>query len=103
MPQDRTPGSIKGKSVSYEVVIFNPSDSPKVHDLGLDLGRNSVAGYITCDGPGDIQVQFSQDGFDFSGVHTLKPDEVLDLEYYNIKIIHVLSTGIVSSYRILVI
>jgi hypothetical protein len=103
MPQDRTPGPIKGKSKAYEETSFTVAKSPVEYDVHLNLGRNSTEGYVVCDGPGDIKLEFSSDGVVFSDQHTLKEDEILELEYYDIHTIRVTSSGVISAYRILVI
>lgn len=103
MPQDRTPGPIKGLSKAYEVTSFTSSISPVVYDVNLNLGRHSIDGYIVCDGTGDILIEFSSDGIKFSDQHTLKEDEILLLEYYDIHTIRITHSGTDSSYRILVI
>lgn len=92
----------RGRSVAYEDTNFVAGDSPAVHDINADLGRNGRDGYITNDGEGNITVEISDEGATYGGSHTLKKDETLELtgtDIDSIKITHVAD----SSYRIFVI
>lgn len=93
----------RGNSVSYEEASFESGDSPTVLQIADDLGRNGRGGYIANDGDGDftIEVANHKDG-DYGGVHTVKKDEVLELNGMNIariRITHVAD----SSYRAMVV
>lgn len=104
MPQDKVPGNIQGKTVSYESTSFTAGDSPVVLDVYTDLKKRScVDGYVTCDGDGDIIVEFSDDGTTYGGQHTLKSDEILELEYIKARLIRITHSGTDSSYRVLVV
>lgn len=88
---------------SYEDSNFVSGDSPATHDFNADTGRNAVDGYIKCDGPGDIQVDYSMNGLTFGDKFTMKEGEAVWLLHYNIDKIRVTHTGTDSSYRIVLI
>lgn len=99
VPDTRTS---RGKSLSYEDTSFTTGDSPVVHDVNTDLGRNSRDGYISNDGSGSLVIQFSDDGITYGSTHTLKSNEVMyldGLDIDSIKIVWVADT----SYRIMVV
>jgi len=93
---------IEGRSISYEDTSFVSGDSPAVCDVNGDLGRNGHDGYIINDGPGDIQVEISDNGTDYGGVHTLKAGERISLTRLDVNRIR-LTWVSDSAYRILVI
>lgn len=93
---------ISGRTFSYEDTSFVTGDSPVVHDVNTDLSRNAVNGYIVCDGGGDIKIEFSDNGSDWGGQHTLKRGDVINLQGLSIDSIRV--TWVTdSAYRILVL
>lgn len=93
---------IEGRTTSYEDTNFVAGDSPAVHDVNTDLGRNSHTGYIICDGGGDITIEFSNDGSTYGGSHTLKQDETMNLDLIDIDRIRI--TWVANSaYRIFVL
>jgi hypothetical protein len=101
---DRVPDVIvtRGRSVSYEDTSFLTGDSPAVHDVNTDLGRNGRDGYVVNDGAGNFTVEISDDGTNYGGAHTLKIGEVLKLGGVDIDKIRV--TWVANSaYRIFVI
>lgn len=91
-----------GDTVSFEDENFVTGDSPAVLDvytnlIGLD-GKNRPGhkGFFTNDGPGDIQVEFSADGTNYGGQHTLRGGETLtlnDLTIKKIRLTYVSPTG----------
>ena len=103
MPQDKVPGNIQGRTVSFEDSSFVSGESPVVHNIKGALKHNAVDGYIVCDGQGDILVEFSDDGTNYGGQHTLQKNDVLSLKYLNVNLIRITHSGTDSSYRILVI
>lgn len=92
---------VDGDTVSYEDINFVTGDSPIVFDTFTDLGRICHEGYIINDGSGDILVEFSTNGTDYGGQHTLKSGEQLVLN--NLKIKKIKLTWVAdSAYRVLV-
>lgn len=75
---------IEGRSKKYEDSSFTSGDSPAVHDVNNDLGRNAHDGYIVNDGPGDLTWAFSDDGVTYGDAHTIKKDETVKLTGLNI-------------------
>jgi len=59
---------------SYEGTLTT-GISPLLIDFNADAGRNSVDGWITNDGTGDISVAFSRDGVTFGDDWTMKEGE----------------------------
>jgi hypothetical protein len=47
---------------TYSDTSFVTGDSPVVHDINADLGRNGNKGYFVNDGAGDISLKISQSG-----------------------------------------
>jgi len=85
---------------SYEDTSFVAGDSPVVHDINTDLGRNSRIGYIVNDGPGDIEVEISEDGSNYNSKWTTKADERRGLAGNRIDSLRLTHTGTDSAYRI---
>lgn len=91
----------EGNTLAYEQANFTTGLSPTVIDFGTDSGgRICHVGYFINDGPGDIRFEFSNDGINYGGLHTMKPNEQLDLSQYSIKKIR-LTWVENSGYRIL--
>lgn len=87
---------------TFEDTSFVTGSSPVVHDVNSVLGRNGVDGYIINDGSGNFSVQFSSDGTSYGSKATLKEDEKMVFEAWDINSIKI--TWIAdSSYRILII
>lgn len=80
----RVVGRVQNNSVSYEDTNFASGDSPAVLAVNTDLGRNGYKGYFINDGPGDIQVEISNDGTIYGGTHTVRGGEQLALDDLNI-------------------
>jgi len=92
-----------GLTASFEDTNFESANSPALLDVNTALGRNGVEGYISCDGAGSILVEFSDNGTDYGGQHTLKADEVLNFDALNVDRITITHSGADSSYRVLVV
>jgi hypothetical protein len=93
-------GAYPGLNQTYEDTSFKAGDSPATHDFYTDVGRYVVDGYIICDGPGDIQVDYTRDGITYGAKWTMKSDEKMSLIRLDIKKIRITHTGTDSSYRI---
>ncbi len=94
--------STPGRTFKYEDISFQTGESPITLDVNTNLGRNATDGYLICDGPGNILVEFSDDGSSFGGQHTLKKRDKINLKNLNIDKIRI--TWITNSaYRILVV
>lgn len=91
-----------GNSVSYEDTSFVTGDSPAILAINVDLKRNGHDGYIINDGVGNIKVEISNDGTIYGGIHTIKQDEVLELNGIVINKIR-LTWVTDSSYRCFII
>ncbi len=96
-------GSWEYIAKTYEDSSFTAGDSPAIHNFNADTGRNSVDGWITCDGEGDIQVDYSINGVVYSDKFTMKKCETVNLVRMNINKIRIIHTGVDSSYRIFLI
>jgi len=72
-------GSYPGLNKVYEDTNFVTGDSPQTHDFNSDAGRNATDGYIICDGPGNIKVDYSRDGITFGEQWTMKKGEKVSL------------------------
>lgn len=92
-----------GLMKTYEDTSFVAGDSPATHNFYSDTDRVSVDGYLICDGPGSIQVDYSQDGISFSDKATLRSGESFNLRSLGIKKIRITHTGSDSSYRVVLV
>lgn len=98
----RTQSWIDGNSVSYEDTSFVTGDSPAVLAVNTDLGRDGHSGYIVNDGTGNFTAEISNDGTNYGGIHTVKTNEILNLD--NLVINKIRLTWVSnSSYRVLCI
>lgn len=88
---------------TYEDTSFVALDSPVVHDFNTDTGRNAVDGWLICDGPGDISVDFTRDGTTYGDQWTMKSKDVVDLLRLDINKIRITHSGTDSAYRIFLI
>lgn len=72
---------VDGTSKSYENTDFGTSNSPLVIDFNGDTGgKIGHKGWLIIDGPGDIEVEFSADGVNYGGIHTIKASERISLD-----------------------
>ena len=77
---------VDGTSISYENTDFNSGSSPLVLDFITDSGgKTGHKGWLIVDGPGDIQVEFSADGTNYGGIHTIKGAERISLDGMSIQ------------------
>ena len=93
-------GTVDKTNKTYEDTSFVVGDSPAVHDFFGDTARNSVDGYIICDGTGNISVDISRDGLTYDSAWTMKKGEVAILDHLTISKIRVTHSGTDSAYRI---
>ena len=87
---------------SYEDTNFVTGSSPATHNFNNDTGRNSVDGWIVCDGDGDIQVDISRDGISYGNKMTMKSGEIIDLLRWKVNKIRVTWVSD-SAYRIVLL
>lgn len=77
---------VDGTSVSYETTEFTSSASPAILNFNVDSGgKIGHKGWLICDGPGDIEVEISQDGNAYGGIHTIKGGERISLDGMSIR------------------
>ena len=95
-------GAYPGLNKTYEDTNFVVGDSPAVHDFHAATGRWAIDGWITCDGPGNIQVDYTRDGITYGDKFTMKDGETVDLLRLDIKKIRVTHVAD-SAYRIFLI
>lgn len=88
---------------SYEDTSFVAGDSPATIDFNADAGRNSIDGWIICDGVGDISVEISADGATFGDPFTMKNGENAILNNFDIDTVRISHTGTDSAYRVVLI
>lgn len=87
---------------TFEDTAFVTGSSPATHDVNAVLGRNGVDGYIINDGDGNIKVEFSSDGTSYGSKATIKKNEKLVFDGWDIDCIKITWVAD-SAYRILVI
>jgi hypothetical protein len=88
---------------AYEDDDFTAGESPVVHNFNTDMGYNSIMGWITCDGPGEIQVEFTRDGTTYGDPWRMFPGENTDLRGFDIHALRVTHLGTDTAYRIFLI
>ena len=96
-------GAYPGINKTYEDTSFEVGDSPVTHDFYSDTGRYASDGWITCDGPGNIQVDYTRDGITYGDKWTMKKGESVDLLRLDIKKIRITYVSATSGYRIFLI
>lgn len=94
---------IRALNKAYETSLFAVGDSPVVHNFNSDQGYNSLQGWITCDGPGDIVVEFTRDGTTYGDAWTMFGGENTDLKGLDIHAIRITHSGTDSAYRIFLV
>lgn len=90
----------KKKYFGSEDTAFGAGDSPATLDVNATLGRNSVDGYIHCDGSGDIIVTITEDGTTYGNNVRMKSGETLSLRALSIDSIKMTHSGTDSGYRV---
>lgn len=99
-----------GRPKVYETTVA-VAGTPNTHDVNTDLGRNGGDGYIVNDGPGELEVEISDDGVNFMGgaatgadePATLKKNEVLRLKGMTIDTLRIDADTDATAYRVVVI
>ena len=88
-------------NISYEDASFtDPGGSHLVtHSFNTDAGRNSVDGWLICDGAGSIGVEISRDGLNYGNRYTVKKGERISYERISINKVRILWSAD-SAYRI---
>jgi len=76
---------------------------PVTLSVNTDLGHNGGNGYLINDGPGDLEVDVSNDGLTFETDITVKEDEVLSLQGLSIHTLRIDATEDGTEYRVLVV
>ena len=87
-------------NATFEDTSFQAGDSPALLDFNSATGRNSVDGYVICDGPGSITVEFSRDGASFGGAWTMYAGEMIGVRNFDIDTLRITHTGADSAYRV---
>jgi len=86
-------------NATFEDTSFVLGDSPALLDFNGATGRNSLDGYIICDGPGSIKVDFTRDGATYGGVWTMYAGEMIGVRNYDIDTIRITWVAD-SAYRV---
>jgi hypothetical protein len=89
-----------GKNFVNEDTSFIAGDSPIALDVNNTLGRNGNRGYIIVDGSGNISVEISHDGTNYTTLFTMKSGESLDLTGWSVDTIRLTHSGTNSAYRV---
>ena len=84
---------------TFEDANFQAVDSPAILDFNTAAGRNSVDGYVICDGPGSIVVDFSRDGITFGGPWTMYSGEMIGVRNFDINTLRIIWVAD-SAYRV---
>ncbi len=93
--------------ITAEDANFQSGDSPIEIDIfGSLTGGTSyrtAEGYITCDGPGSIQIEVAETPSEYGGALTLKSGESLSLSRSRVGIMKITHLGTDSAYRLVVV
>ncbi len=92
-------GPYPGLNKTYEDTSFVEGETPVTHNFFGDMGKYAIDGYIICDGPGDIQVDFTRNGVDYGSKFTMKVGERVSLLRLDIKKIRITWVSD-SAYRV---
>jgi len=93
---------IEALNKSYEGTL-TAGNSPLTLDFNADAGRNGLDGWVTCDGTGDILVEFSRDGATFGDPWTMKEGENTQLRNFDVDSIRLTRISADSNYRVVLI
>lgn len=99
----RTMQLVRALPRTFETTSFKVADSPFIFDFRGLQGFNSIQGWITCDGPGDILVSFTRNSSLFGDVWSMRPGENTNLMGFDIAQIKVVHSGQNSAFRIFLI
>jgi len=77
--------------------------TPVLLSVYTDLGHNAGNGYVINDGPGDLEVDISNDGLAFETDITVKEDETISLEGLSVHTLRIDATEDDTEYRVLVV
>jgi len=98
---------LTGLWITSEDTNFQSADSPVEIDIfdKLAAGKSyrTAEGYITCDGPGSIQIEIAETPNEYGGPATVKSGESLALSKSRVAIIKITHLGTDSAYRIVVV
>lgn len=86
-------------NVTFEDSAFVVGDSPVVLNFNAAAGRNSVDGYVICDGVGGMIVDFSRDGITYGGAWTMYSGEMIGVRNYDIHSLRITYVAD-SAYRV---
>ena len=87
----------------FEDDDFLTDESLVILDFNTALGgRNATDGFIVCDGPGSIKVEFSLDGVSFDDLQTIKKKEIYNFSNLSVNSIRITWVSD-SAYRVSVI
>ncbi|MEE9149973.1 MAG: hypothetical protein V3U27_21555 [Candidatus Tectomicrobia bacterium] len=96
-----------GLWITAEDNNFASGDSPVEIDIfdKLTAGKSyrTAEGYITCDGPGSIQIEIAETPNEYGGAATVKAGESLGLSKSRVAIIKITHLGTDSAYRVVVV
>jgi len=84
---------------TFEDTAFVLGDSPAILNFFGATGRNSVDGYVICDGIGDMIVDFSRDGITYGGAWTMHQGEMIGVRNYDIHSLRITYVAD-SAYRV---
>jgi len=96
-------GAYPGLNQTYENTNFTAGGSPATHDFYTDAGRYASDGFIVCDGPADIQVDYTRDGITYGDKWTMKAGEQVSLLRLDIKKLRITRTSANSAYRVFMV
>ena len=93
--------------ITAEDANFVSGDSPVEIDIFASLtgatSYRTAEGYLTCDGPGSIQVEVAETPSEYGGALTLKAGETLPLSKSRIAVMKITHLGTDSAYRLVVV
>ncbi len=93
--------------ITSEDANFQSGDSPIEIDIFANLtggtSYRTAEGYITCDGPGSIQIEIAETPSEYGGALTLKSGETLPLSRSRVGIVKITHLGTDSAYRLVVV
>jgi hypothetical protein len=98
---------LTGLWITAEDNNFVAGDSPIEIDIFASLtagtSYRTAEGYITCDGPGSLQIEVAETPSEYGGALTLKSGETLSLSRSRVAIVKITHLGTDSAYRLVVV